>query len=295
MTEAELATALAARLDAFEGRLGDALRPAFGALRAARHMTGAELTTLFHPAAQPLAGVPLWVHEALGGAGDAREALVDLGESAICGYLRVRLLDDLIDEGEGEPATVALLGGTLLLRHVQLLQRWAPSERMARLVSAAWSDHAEAVLLERRLVADRGDTTERQWEQILSQGRPLALAGAALLDRADRWDLLPALETLVFECVRSGQVLNDFGDALADYAAGRQTWVVKQLAGDGGGLSILAAYMTGGPALLGPVLDDSLTRAVEAADALGSRGAAVFLANRRELAAERLGAPELPG
>ena len=60
----------------------------------------------FNPLAQPIVTFPLWVAAAVGFDGVERAAVVlDVVESTVMGYLYVRVHDDLMDEGVGEPTT----------------------------------------------------------------------------------------------------------------------------------------------------------------------------------------------
>ena len=51
---------------------------------------------------------------------------------------------------------------------------------------------------------------------MLVQSRPLVIPSAALLDRANCWQLLPPLEEFIFAATAATQLLNDLADLYRD-------------------------------------------------------------------------------
>jgi hypothetical protein len=117
---------------------------------------------------------------------------------------------------------------------------------------------------------------------VLRRSAALIIPSAVVLDAADRWALIPQLETLVWHMVRSGQLIDDLVDVAADLDRGNHTWVVRRMGGEDGREALLQRLgLEGG---FDEVVDD-INRDLNAADAaatgLGATSAVEWLAARR--------------
>lgn len=267
---------------------GPELAASFGRFAERIHLFDQEGPGYFgHPLALPVIQLPVWAAQAARrrGARIADAAVMDAVEAAALGYLHVRLQDDLLDEGVGEPAEVSLLATALLLRHEALLRRSAGTRQAFwERYAAVWAGYAEAMLFERALFQREGVTTEAQFLRVLDRSQPLELPPAAILAGAGRcaapgWS--EALPRLVRDLARAHQLFMDLVDVFKDQRNGNRTLVLNRLERAGAG-SLAAA-------LLGPQgLDAVVAEAGEALDAAEQEARALdwpaligFIAARR--------------
>src|SRR5262249_10089251 len=124
------------------------------------------------------------------------------------------------------------------------------------------AEYATAMLLERSVLRAGAAYGPDEFDRVLGRSRPLVLPGAALLDVADRWDLVEPLQRFVHHTVRASQLVDDLLDCEADRAAGRLTWVVRRLGGEAGRETMMTALVSGG---VDEIVADAL-RDVDAAD-----------------------------
>ncbi len=271
------------RLLNLRDRVPAELCPAFDTLLARRGFLAAEPEPFFHPLGHPIASLPAWVGATVGLDGTDSEArLLDLIEATTVGYLYVRVHDDRLDEGLGDPDESLFLAAIFLVRHQTLLARHVGrSERFWTYFEEVAAEYSAAMLLERAVLRAGATYGHREFDLVLGRSRPLILPAAALLDLADRWELLGALQRFVHHCVRAAQLVDDLLDCEADRAAGRLTWTVRRLGGEAGATTMVHALVSGG---LDEILADAL-RDVEASDAaaveLGMEAARSWLAERR--------------
>ena len=271
-----------ARLRGQRDRLGPRLRLAFDELMARHGFLTDDADAFFHPLAQPLVTFPRWVASASGGVDEA--VLRDLVESTLMGYLYVRVQDDVMDEGltvgGRGPLAVAtsfLLADSFLERHVALVAAHVGSPRFWALHEAVSARYAEAMLLE-RVVSDAASAcTDDDFARVLDRSMPLVLPGAAIFDRADRWDDVPALTAFVRHVVRAGQIVDDVVDAERDVAAGNHTWVARQLGSTDDPAEMRIALATGGLRRLVRVALDDLDAARVLAASLGMQDAVAWV------------------
>jgi len=269
------------RLRDIRFRLAWDLVPAFDALMARRGFLSDDSDMFFHPLGQPIAAFPMWTAVAVGDADEDR--LLDMIEATVAGYLYVRVHDDRLDEGIGDPDDALFLADAFLLRHQVLLARQVgASPRFWSLFERTAAEYAAAMLLERSVLRSDATYGPDEFDAVLGRSRPLVLPGAALLDVADRWELLEPLQRFVHHAVRAAQLVDDLLDCHADAAAGRHTWVVRRLQRDGGVEAMGRNLVAGG-------LDDIVTDVladIDAADeygrAVGMAGASEWLAARRD-------------
>ena len=218
-----------ARLDALRGDLGPELAGAFERLRGrvAAAGWGAYFTA---PHAQPVLLLPLWAAQLACqvGSDPGVVAVESAVESALVGYLHVRVQDDWLDEGVGEPAQVLLLSTALLVRHqVALARVCGACLPFWELFAECWESYGEAMLLEHGL-CPTDPIDEALFRRTLRRADPMVLAAAALFHGAGLEDRIPSLRTLVRHLVFAHQLFHDLTDAERDAASGRVSWVLSR-------------------------------------------------------------------
>jgi hypothetical protein len=257
------------------------LRPAFDALLERRGFLSSDPDALYNPLGHPIALFPTWVAGAVG-RDDSEERLLDLIEATIAGYLYVRVHDDRLDEGIGDPDESLFLADAFLVRHQALLARHVGSSpRFWNLFEQVAAEYTTAMLLERSLMRLGATYGSDEFDLVLGRSRPLVLPGVAVLDVANRWDLVEPLQRFVHHAVRAAQLVDDLLDCEIDRAAGRLTWVVRRLGGQAGATAMVHALLAGGiDEIVADALDD-----VDASDAaaaeLGMVDARAWLVARR--------------
>jgi hypothetical protein len=224
LADAELEGLVDARLLDLRGRLGPHLRAAYDDLARRLGLVPERRDGpgyFFGPLALPVLQLPAWAGRELP-AGD----VADLVESAATGYLHVRVQDDLLDEGVGEPGAAMLLAEAFMARHQALLARVVgASDRFWALFERRWWAYGEAMLLERRLHAGEAPYDDAAFAAVLGRSLPLVLPAAAALDRAERWAALPDLEALVAHLARGHQLFHDVTHLDKDRRLGARTFV----------------------------------------------------------------------
>jgi hypothetical protein len=248
LTQARVKAEIRDRLLALRGRLAKDLLPAFDALVARRGFSSSESDPLFHPLGHPLASFPTWVATAVGrDTADDEPRLLDLIEATVAGYLYVRVHDDRLDEGIGDPDESLFLADAFLVRHQTLLARHVgSSRRFWGMFEQVADEYAAAMLLERSLMQVGATYGAHEFDLVLGRSRPLVLPGVAVLDVAGRWDLVEPLQRFVHHAVRATQLVDDLLDCEIDRAAGRLTWVVRRLGGDVSAAEMAHTLLAGG-------------------------------------------------
>lgn len=277
-----------ARLGALRRGLGPELGAAFdelaGRLRLFEGRAGQGYFS--HPMALPTLDLPRWAaaHLALRGAEAPPARVLRLAEAAAVGYLRVRVEDDWLDEGIGEPGAVMMLAGALGARHEALIAAELPrGSAFWDLFEEVWRGYAEAMLLERRLQRGEGDYDEAAFRRVLARSRPLVLPAAAALFAAGRIEGLAAVEQLVDGLAAGHQLFADALHAQKDSALGVTTHALRRLGverGAGGAEVAQALLLRGGLDALVDAARAELERARTAARALGAEEAERFLEER---------------
>ncbi|WP_437870017.1 geranylgeranyl pyrophosphate synthase [Sorangium sp. So ce363] len=238
--EAALEAEVLQRLASFRARLGSELGALFDELAARLRLFEGEPGEGYfsHPTALPVLELPLWVATRPGGPALALDAgspalpplAVDLAEAAAVGYLHVRIEDDLLDEGVGEPGATVLLSGALFARHQALLARSLPGgSAFWGLFEEVWLGYGEAMLLERRLHRGAGPRDGATFRRVLARSRPLVLPAAAALFALSQAEHLAALEEFVSALVAAHQLFADLLHAEKDRAFGNTTYVLSRL------------------------------------------------------------------
>jgi hypothetical protein len=272
------------RLLSLRQRLAPDLWAAFDALLARRGFLSSDPEPFFHPLGHPIVSFPVWVATAVAPDGTAgRDQVVDLIEATVDGYLYVRVHDDRLDEDIGDPDDSLFLADAFLVRHQALLARHVGSSpRFWELFEQVAMQYSAAMLLERSLLRPNATYGAREFDVVLGRSRPLVLPGAAVLDIADRWDLIEPLQGFVHHAVRCSQLVDDLLDCELDRAAGRFTWVVRRLGGEDGPQAMALNLLSGG---VDGIVADALAD-VDAADrlaaAVGMIDARAWLADRRD-------------
>jgi hypothetical protein len=184
----------------------------------------------FEPLGHPLFELPVWVASRLGDEGTAvPEEVVSnvLGISAL-GYLHVRAQDDWLDASSREdPGLVALAEALMALSSPLLATVVGSSPRFWAFYAEVMTAYAGSLLRTEELRKGAAPVLRADFEQLLAQSRPLAIPTAALLDRADRWDLLGPLEEFVFAATAASQLVNDLTDLYRDRTRGHRTWTLE--------------------------------------------------------------------
>lgn len=283
LTRARVQAEIRDRLVSMRRRLSAELRPAFDALLERRGFLSSDADLLFHPLGHPIATFPTWVAAAVGPeTADSEDRMLDLIEATVAGYLYVRVHDDRLDEGIGDPDESLFLADAFLVRHQTLLARYVGSSpRFWYLFEQVAAEYAAAMLLERSVMRVGATYGPHEFDLVLGRSRPLVLPGVAVLDVADRWDLVEPLQRFVHHAVRAGQLVDDLLDCKVDRAAGRLTWVVRRLGGEDSASVMVQTLVSGGvDEILAEALDD-----VDASDAaaveVGMVDARTWLAARR--------------
>jgi hypothetical protein len=267
------------RLREMRVRLAPPLVPAFDSLIERRGFLSDDIDTFFHPLGQPIAAFPMWVAAAVGD--DDQGRLLDVIEATVAGYLYVRVHDDRLDEGIGDPDDALFLADSFLVRHQVLLARHVgASARFWTLFEDVAGEYGAAMLLERSLLRAGAAYGRTEFDAVLGRSRPLVLPGAALLDIADRWEVLEPLRQFVHHAVRAAQLVDDVLDCHVDAAAGRHTWVVRRLQRDGG----VAAM---GRNLVAGELDEIVFEVLADLDAAAGYARSVGMADASEWLAAR--------
>ncbi|KYF58883.1 geranylgeranyl pyrophosphate synthase, partial [Sorangium cellulosum] len=232
--EAALEAEVLRRLTALRGRLGGELGALFDELAARLRLFEGEPGEGYfsHPMALPVLELPLWVATRFraprpaprAGTPELPPLAVDLAEAAAVGYLHVRIEDDLVDEGVGEPGAAVLLSGALFARHQALLARSLPGQSAFwDLFEEVWLGYGDAMLLERRLHRGGGPRDVEAFRRVLARSRPLVLPAAAALFALSRPEHLAALEAFVSALAAAHQLFADLLHAEKDRALGNAT------------------------------------------------------------------------
>ena len=278
-----LESTVRSRLAAFRQSLGPLLGRALDEMQE-RLEFGRSGSYFLAPAAQPVLQLPGWVEASVGTWLSPRisDTLV---ESAAVAYLHVRLQDDLLDEGVGDPATVMMLSDVLFTRHQGLLARVVGEDAgFWELFEDLWRGYGEASLLEQALFESAAGYDEAGFVQVQQRSHPLMLPGAAVLAKQGRWGEVGELRGFVEALVAAHQRFHDLVDAQEDLRLGNPTYVVQRFGGlEGAEAFWKRLFLEGGfDEVVTEVMAD-LDVAVERAEAMGMGAAVAFVEERRGL------------
>jgi len=208
------------------------VRRGFDSLLQERRLLEPDPAPYFEALGHPLFELPVWVAGRLKDEGVQTpvETLADvLGISAL-GYLHARAQDDWLDGASREdPTLIALAESLLALCNRLLVSVVGSSSRFWAFYCEVLNDYAESVLHTDELRRCEAPVSRSTFEELLAQSRPLIIPSAALLDRADRWDLCPHLEEFVFSAVAAAQLFNDLTDIFEDRQMGHRTWTIEAI------------------------------------------------------------------
>ncbi len=242
-----------------------------------------------HPLAQPIVLVPRWAAQSAAVIGHVVEG--DLVETAAAagaiGYYAVRLQDDLMDEGIGDPAAIAVLSSAVLAAAQSTLGSMGLSARFWEWHRDVLLGYAEAMQFEAAILVERETYDEAAFDEVLERSRPLVVPGVAVLDVAGAWSLQADLENLIAASTGALQIINDLGHAAKDLTAGNHTWV-HTLLGVGEGAPLTRGRLIGRIDLVLDKVRDRLSAMVVSAGTLGVPEASAWAATTERAAGERI-------
>ncbi len=214
-----------------------------------------------HPLAQPVVLVPLWAAQAAAGIGSGvtGELVETAAAAGAIGYYAVRLQDDLMDEGIGDPAAIAVLSSAVLTAAQSTLGSMGLSARFWSWHREVMLGYAEAMQFEAEIRYDPDAYDEAAFERVLERSRPLAVPGVAVLDAAGAWSLQPDFERMILSATGALQIVNDLDQVAKDLAEGNRTWV-HNLLGLHAGAPLTRGRFIGG---MDRVLDEMRDRLAE--------------------------------
>ena len=169
--------------------------------------------------------VPRWAAQAAAGVGEAVDGgVIETAAAAgAIGYYAVRLQDDLVDEGVGDPAAVAVLSSAVLAAAQSALGSMGLSVKFWEWQSDVMLRYAEAMQFEAEIRSNPDGYDEAAFERVLDRSRPLVVPGVAVLDAAGTWPLQPDFEQMIVAATGALQINNDLGHAVKDLNQGNRT------------------------------------------------------------------------
>jgi hypothetical protein len=268
------------------------VRAAFDRLTCKHGLLADAIDPYFSVLGHPLFELPIWVAERLRSAEihTSDQQLADvLGVSAL-GYLHVRAQDDWLDAASRQDPTLVGLAEALLVScHRLLISAVGTSGRFWDFHTGVLNSYAESMLHTNELRTTDAKITRECFGQVLAQSRPMVIPSAALLDRANCWQLLPRLEEFIFAATAVTQLVNDLTDLYRDRRMGQRTWAIETV-GDSGTdrpwHDVLEAMNGGGHGGFQKVIANSLhfhDRSAALAEGLGLAAAEGWLAERRTI------------
>jgi hypothetical protein len=274
------------------------VRRAFDRLVRKYGLLTSDLDPYFDVLGHPLFELPVWVTDRLRTAGidTPEQQLADvLGISAL-GYFHVRAQDDWLDAASRQDPTLVGLAEALLAScHRLLVSTVGTSGRFWDFYAEVLNSYAESLLQTDELRTSGARISRETFERLLAQCRPLVIPSAALLDRADCWQLLPRLEEFVFTASAAGQLVNDLTDLYRDRRMAQRTWIIETVGEsdiDRLWLHALGTTSGVGGGRIQEVIEKSLEfhdRSAEVARDLALTAAESWLAERRAVLANLLG------
>lgn len=230
----------------------------------------------------PLFELPIWLAEADCGDDVDENALLDVCESSLCGYLSVRAEDDYFDGAWEDPGAAMVLSGVFRARHQALLAPWISDRAFWGRFEQLWSDYGEAMLLERSLHHPSATYRREEFDQVLRRSQPLEIPGDAVLAMRGLWDRVDRFAVLVRHVNTATQLFDDFVDAPADLEDGSITWMVRRLGGLDGSRALQRGMITGWDEVVGEV-ERELESATRIGEGLGLDAMARWVQARRNL------------
>ncbi len=193
----------------------------------------------------PLFELPIWLAEADGENRVDDDALSDICESSLCGYLSVRAEDDYFDGDWDDPGAAMILSAVFRARHHALLAPLVSERRFWARFEQIWRGYGEAMLLERSLHHPAARYGKDEFDRVLQRSQPLEIPGDAVLAMRGLWDRADRFSLMVRHVNTATQLFDDFVDAPADLESGNLTWMVRRLGGLDGSRALLRGMITG--------------------------------------------------
>lgn len=248
--------------------------------------SGPQANVLGHP----LFELPIWLAEADGDNPLDDDALVDICESSLCGYLSVRAEDDYFDGDSDDAGAAMILSGVFRARHHALLAPLVSERRFWARFELIWRGYGEAMLLERSLHHPAARYGKDEFDRVLQRSQPLEIPGNAVLAMRGLWDRTDRFSLMVRHVNTATQLFDDFVDAPADLESGNLTWMVRRLGGVGGSRALRRGMITGWDEVVAEVRGE-LDAATRIGETLGLEPMARWVAARQQLidrASERM-------
>jgi hypothetical protein len=212
------------------------VRSAFDRLVQERGLLSPDPAQYFGPLGHPVFELPIWVARRLNDEGIdiPAEDLSDLLGVSALGYLHARAQDDWLDSGSNEePMLIAVAEALIALCSRLLASVVGTSAKFWRFYAQVMNAYAESLLDAVEVRRADAQVSRSTFERLLAQSRPLIIPSAALLDRADRWQLVDHLEEFVFNATASSQLFNDLTDLYRDRRMGQRTWTTDAVGRSG--------------------------------------------------------------
>jgi hypothetical protein len=193
----------------------------------------------------PLFELPIWLAEADSENCVEDDALLDICESSLCGYLSVRAEDDYFDGDWDDAGAAMILSGVFRARHHALLAPLVSDRRFWARFERTWRAYGEAMLLERSLHHPAARYAKAEFDLVLQRSQPLEISGNAVLAMRGLWDRADEFSRMVRHINTATQLFDDFVDAQADLESGNLTWMVRRLGGVDGPQALRRGMITG--------------------------------------------------
>ncbi|HUG33089.1 MAG TPA: hypothetical protein VMM14_09395 [Acidimicrobiia bacterium] len=238
----------------------------------------------------PLFELPIWLAAADGEYRLDDDALVDICESSLCGYLSVRAEDDYFDGDSDDAGAAMILSGVFRARHHALLAPLVSERRFWTRFERIWRGYGEAMLLERSLHHPAARYGKDEFDQVLQRSQPLEIPGDAVLAMRGLWDRTDSFSIMVRHVNTATQLFDDFVDAPADLELGNLTWMVRRLGGVSGSRALRRGMIVGWDEVVAEVRAE-LDAATRIGETLGLEPMSRWVTARQQLidrASERM-------
>lgn len=178
-----------------------------------------------HPAAFPTVVLPWWVEESIAGQPEV-QLQEDLIYASVCGYYGIRLIDDVMDEGD--PVATGLLPVAALLQQEfqsTYARYFAPGHPFWAYFDRTWAASAEATVRDVRLRANEPET----FAEVCAKKVSAATIPMVAVCFRHGLTALPLPWAPAFELMsRWHQFHNDFFDCRRDLDTGTQTLFLSE-------------------------------------------------------------------
>ena len=227
----------------------------------------------------PLFELPVWLAQ---GSALSDDALMDICEASLCGYLSVRCDDDYFDGAWDDAGGAMILSGVFRARHHALLAPLTSHRGFWERFEQVWRGYGEAMLLERSLHHPGSDYGRAQFGLVLGRSQPLEVPGEVVLAMIGRWEEAAGLREMVSHLNTATQLFDDFVDAPDDLEQENFTWMVRRLGGFDGMSSLRQGMIAGWDEVVGEI-DQELGEALRIGESLGLDDLRQWVSARRHL------------